>query len=70
MMVSYDAVLSLYDRSVCGFPTEAEDARSLRRIASLLRPGRLACVRQSTTGPFTCRKCAADLGARHPTGLS
>jgi SAM-dependent methyltransferase len=35
----YSAVLSLYDRSVCGFPTEAEDARSLRRIASLLRPG-------------------------------
>src|SRR4051812_35587284 len=35
----YDAVLSLYDRSVCGFPTEVEDARSLRRIGSLLRPG-------------------------------
>jgi len=35
----YDAVLSLYDRSVCGFPTEAEDVWSLRHIASLLRPG-------------------------------
>ncbi len=35
----YDAVLSLYDRSICGFPSEAEDARSLRRLADLLRPG-------------------------------
>jgi SAM-dependent methyltransferase len=35
----YSAVLSLYDRSVCGFPTEAEDARSLRRIAGILEPG-------------------------------
>jgi SAM-dependent methyltransferase len=35
----YDAVISLYDRSVCGFPTEAEDAGSLRHIARLLRPG-------------------------------
>ena len=35
----YDAVISLYDRSVCGFPTEAEDAGSLRHIAGLLRPG-------------------------------
>jgi SAM-dependent methyltransferase len=35
----YDAVLSLYDRSICGFPSEDEDARSLRRVAGLLRPG-------------------------------
>jgi SAM-dependent methyltransferase len=35
----YDAVISLYDRSVCGFPTEAEDATSLRHLASLLHPG-------------------------------
>jgi SAM-dependent methyltransferase len=35
----YDAVLSLYDRSVCGFPVEEEDARSLGHIARLLRPG-------------------------------
>jgi len=35
----YDAVISLYDRSVCGFPVEDEDARSLRHIARLLRPG-------------------------------
>jgi SAM-dependent methyltransferase len=35
----YDAILSLYDRSVCGFPNEVEDARSLRHLASLLVPG-------------------------------
>lgn len=35
----FHAVLSLYDRSVCGFPTEEEDAASLRHLASLLRPG-------------------------------
>jgi SAM-dependent methyltransferase len=35
----YDAVLSLYDRSVCGFPTEEEDMSSLIHIAGLLRPG-------------------------------
>ncbi len=35
----YQAILSLYDRSCCGFPTEAEDQRSLRHLASLLRPG-------------------------------
>jgi SAM-dependent methyltransferase len=35
----FDAVLSLYDRSVCGFPSEAEDARSLAHLAGLLRPG-------------------------------
>jgi cyclopropane fatty-acyl-phospholipid synthase-like methyltransferase len=35
----YDAVLSLYDRSICGFPSEDQDARSLRQIAGLLRPG-------------------------------
>jgi SAM-dependent methyltransferase len=35
----YAAVLSLYDRSVCGFPSADEDARSLRRIAGLLRSG-------------------------------
>jgi SAM-dependent methyltransferase len=35
----FQAILSLYDRSVCGFPTEAEDARSLAHLAGLLRPG-------------------------------
>lgn len=35
----FDAALSLYDRSVCGFPSEAEDRRSLCHIAGLLRPG-------------------------------
>lgn len=35
----FAAVLSLYDRSVCGAPSEAEDARSLRHLAGLLRPG-------------------------------
>jgi SAM-dependent methyltransferase len=35
----YDALISLYDRSVCGFPTEAEDSRSLCNLARLLRPG-------------------------------
>lgn len=36
---SYGAVLSLYDRSCIGFPTEAEDHQSLARIATLLAPG-------------------------------
>jgi len=35
----YAAVLSLYDRSVCGFPTEEEDVGSLHHIARLLEPG-------------------------------
>ncbi len=35
----YRAILSLYDRSCCGFPTEAEDLASLRRLAELLAPG-------------------------------
>jgi hypothetical protein len=35
----YAAVLSLYDRSCCGFPTEAEDMTSLRHLAGLLTPG-------------------------------
>jgi SAM-dependent methyltransferase len=35
----YHAVISLYDRSVCGFPTEEQDVHSLRHIAGLLRPG-------------------------------
>jgi SAM-dependent methyltransferase len=35
----YNAILSLYDRSCCGFPTEEQDARSLRHLARLLRPG-------------------------------
>ena len=34
----YGAVLSLYDRSLCGFPSEAEDLESLRHVAGLLRP--------------------------------
>ncbi len=35
----FDAVLSLYDRSCLGFPTEEEDRHSLARIGGLLRPG-------------------------------
>jgi SAM-dependent methyltransferase len=35
----FAALLSLYDRSCCGFPSEAEDARSLRHLAGLLQPG-------------------------------
>ncbi len=35
----YGAILSLYDRSCCGFPTEAEDLASLRHLAGLLVPG-------------------------------
>lgn len=35
----YAAILSLYDRSCCGFPTEREDAASLARLATLLLPG-------------------------------
>jgi SAM-dependent methyltransferase len=35
----YAAALSLYDRSVCGFPTGDDDARSLRHLAGLLEPG-------------------------------
>ncbi len=35
----YAAILSLYDRSVCGFPSEEADAASLRQLASLLDPG-------------------------------
>lgn len=35
----YDSVLSLYDRSICGFPTEAEDRASLHHLASLLNEG-------------------------------
>jgi len=35
----FQAVLSLYDRSVCGFPSEAEDWHSLRHLASPLAPG-------------------------------
>lgn len=35
---SYAAILSLYDRSCCGFPTEAEDMRSLRHLAQLVQP--------------------------------
>jgi SAM-dependent methyltransferase len=35
----YGAILSLYDRSCCGFPTETEDLRSLQHLARLLHPG-------------------------------
>jgi SAM-dependent methyltransferase len=35
----YAAILSLYDRTVCGFPSEEADAASLRQLASLLAPG-------------------------------
>jgi SAM-dependent methyltransferase len=35
----FDAILSLYDRSCCGFPTEGEDAASLHHLAVLLKPG-------------------------------
>jgi len=34
----YRGILSLYDRSCCGFPTEAEDLASLRHLAGLLAP--------------------------------
>lgn len=34
----YDTIVSLYDRSCCGFPSEEEDLRSLRYLAGLLRP--------------------------------
>jgi SAM-dependent methyltransferase len=35
----YRALLSLYDRSVCGFPSDDEDLRSLRHLQGLLQPG-------------------------------
>ncbi|MFV9505810.1 MAG: class I SAM-dependent methyltransferase [Oscillochloridaceae bacterium umkhey_bin13] len=35
----FAAILSLYDRSVCGFPSEAEDQQSLHHLAGLLAPG-------------------------------
>jgi SAM-dependent methyltransferase len=35
----YAAILSLYDRTVCGFPSEEADAASLRQLAALLAPG-------------------------------
>ncbi|NJO83954.1 MAG: class I SAM-dependent methyltransferase [Blastochloris sp.] len=35
----FDAILSLYDRSVCGFPSAEEDVASLRHLATLLAPG-------------------------------
>lgn len=35
----YQAIVSFYDRSCCGFPTEHEDERSLRHLVGLLRPG-------------------------------
>jgi SAM-dependent methyltransferase len=35
----FDAILSLYDRSCLGYPTEAEDRRSLAFLHRLLRPG-------------------------------
>ena len=35
----YHAIVSFYDRSCCGSPTEHEDERSLRHLACLLRPG-------------------------------
>ncbi|MCG8351353.1 MAG: class I SAM-dependent methyltransferase [Chloroflexales bacterium] len=36
---AYTAILSLYDRSVCGFPSEAEDVHSLHHLSGLLTPG-------------------------------
>ncbi len=35
----FDAILSPYDRSCLGYPTEAEDRRSLAFLHGLLRPG-------------------------------
>jgi len=35
----FDALLSLYDRSCVGFPTEAEDRASLATLRGMLRPG-------------------------------
>ncbi len=35
----YQAVVSLYDRSVCGFPSTSEDWHSLHHLAALLAPG-------------------------------
>lgn len=35
----FDAILSLYDRSCVGFPTEDEDRRSLALLHRMLRPG-------------------------------
>lgn len=35
----FDAILSPYDRSCLGYPTEAEDRQSLAFLARLLRPG-------------------------------
>jgi SAM-dependent methyltransferase len=35
----FDAILSLYDRSCLGWPTEAEDRASLAHLACLARPG-------------------------------
>ncbi len=35
----YHAILSLYDRGCCGFPSEAKDLLSLQHIAGLLTPG-------------------------------
>jgi len=35
----FDAILSLYDRSCVGFPTEVEDRASLATLRGMLRPG-------------------------------
>jgi len=35
----FDAILSLYDRSCCGFASEAEDRQSLATLHRMLRPG-------------------------------
>lgn len=35
----FDAILSLYDRSCCGFASEAEDTQSLATLHRMLRPG-------------------------------
>ncbi len=37
----FDAILSLYDRSCCGFASEAEDRQSLATLHRMLRPGGL-----------------------------
>ncbi|MBM7842982.1 class I SAM-dependent methyltransferase [Herpetosiphon giganteus] len=34
----FDAIFSLYDRSCCGYPSEAADAQSLQHLANLLQP--------------------------------
>jgi SAM-dependent methyltransferase len=71
----FAAILSLYDRSVCGFPTEAEDRHSLQHLARLLVlggwlvfgindwPERLpmsSCIQQPTCDGVEVREVVSD----------